>query len=172
MVEEQSKYLSKKAWLYSLGLGIILQLLISRILRDVPGVNSAWEIFRFQTTFDPQFFTSVVISWDVTQLDLFLTHYQIDFIYPLVYSYFLAVSIYLLRPYATKIFWLPVIAGICDFIENSMQMSNIDQIMNLNLPMFYVGAAAASVKWLLIVVSLIFILYFYLTRKKNSDFAT
>lgn len=143
---------SKVFWI--LGLSCVLfQLAIAWILKDVATPR---EIIVHQTTLSPEVFQSILDAWGPVRRERFLWHYALDFIFPLFYSTFLYI---LMRKLRMKGAWIALVAGGMDEVENIIQMQIVLGWMSLESPLFYIGAGAAIVKWLLLTIVMLLLLW-------------
>ena len=144
--------LQKRETLWALGLlTLVCQLSITVMLAPV---DSALRLLQLQTTFSPDQFMMILGGWNESRAERYLAHYYVDFLYPLVYSVFLAVCLRQLvgvsqRPWLLA---LPFVAGAGDLVENLVQASLVLGLLPFSSPLFYLGAAAAWGKWLSITV--------------------
>ena len=153
------KFLTSKTTLTLSGiLTGIFQLWIFFILRPL---GSGTEVFRLQTTLSREEFKHFMIVWGPEKTEIFISHYPYDFIYPFIYSIFLAALLAQRLPTAFKnprllrVFILtPFLAGIFDEIENICQLSLIEKWQPLESILFEMGALASRAKWLLLAVSM------------------
>ncbi len=69
---------------------------------------------------------------------------------------------------ALTLFSIPVIAGVLDAIENTLFLIQLQNIDNLNGLLIFVASSAAAVKFVLIAITIILIVY-YLFRKNPAN---
>jgi hypothetical protein len=149
----------------------IFQLILLRILSQVDSLD---RLLLLQVTLSPADFLGIVDSWNSTQRDLFIQHFQFDFIYPAAYSVFLSSCLHRFSWTAGRrpARLLPFLAGIFDEIENVVHLKLSQGLLPVTSPWFYVGGTAARMKWLLIVISvtlLLFTLFHHLLQRESDD---
>ena len=137
--------LSVRAWFFVFA-SFTLQILISLILRNMP---QPLDFLKLQTAFTVSSFTAVVVGWtDITRAT-FLSHYLLDFLYPIFYSlaFFYCFKDFRMKPIYGK---LALLAGLCDEVENTFHALLVNQNISVTgLPVF-LGAFFATLKWLLL----------------------
>jgi len=110
----------------------------------------------------PLHFWKIVQAWTPYELEVFLAHFKLDYIYPFFYSLFL---FGLLIKTKQKFSYTPLIAGICDWVENTCTLL---VIKNSTLPSFIIviSGLMSWLKWSLILVSIFKIMNYFLAGAK------
>lgn len=149
----------------------IFQLILLSLLSKVDSLD---RLLLLQVTLSPADFRGIVDSWNSTQRDLFIKHFQFDFIYPAAYSVFLSSCLYRFSWLGGRrpIRLLPFLAGIFDEIENVVHLKLSQGLLPVTSPWFYVGGIAARTKWLLIAISvtlLLVTLFRLLLQRVSAD---
>ena len=157
------KFLKSKITLIFSGiLTVVFQLKILSILRSIA---TSEEVYNQQTTFSREEFKSFFDHLGPEKTEIFLSHYHFDFFYPIFYGIFLAS---LLARMAPRFFWLPLLAGLFDELENICQLSLIKNWVGLDSLLFEIGAASACLKWLLAFCVFIHVLKFIISKIQKT----
>jgi hypothetical protein len=136
-------------------------------------VAPALEFIRQQTTLSPEEFDFFVNKWGPQNMQIFLSHYYLDFIHPILYSVFLGSCIYQLglkRKYSWLVI-IPFLAGLCDEIENLIQLSIHLGWLSVNSFWFYIAAGSSRLKWLFVLISFVIILIGFVGRRFRHRFS-
>lgn len=139
-----------------LGLATLaLQIAITLRLAPVIGPRS---IARLQTTLSRDEFWTVVNAWTQEEHSIFLSHYYLDFLFPLAYGTFLAGLLSKAPPFrqrgATSIaVVVPILAAAMDQTENICQSALVRGDLELASTAFEIGAWSARLKFLFLGVS-------------------
>ena len=97
----------------------------------------------------------------------------VDYIFIVSYIWFLANLLgSLLRSIdyerALTLFSIPIIAGVLDIIENTVFLHQLQNIDSLSGVLIFIASTAALIKFILIAITIILILY-YLFRKQGNQ---
>jgi hypothetical protein len=154
---------------------LILALVLTKIDNMISG-PSGMGISYLQLSFSKQSFLRVISLWGDYGVSLFLKTVWLDFIYPLTYSMLiaggLAITEYKLTEsgkvfsmIGSKIYLLPFAAAFFDFIENTL---HIYIIINkfYNEYIILCASIISSIKWFIIIFSLIIFLKRYFAFRK------
>ncbi len=68
---------------------------------------------------------------------------------------------------ALTLFSIPIIAGVLDIIENTLFLIQLQSLDSLSGTMIFIASSAAAIKFLLLAITVVLILY-YLFRKKPA----
>lgn len=93
----------------------------------------------------------------------------VDYIFIVSYIWFLANLLgSLLKTIdydkALTLFSIPIIAGVLDIIENTLFLYQLQNIDSLNSILIFIASSAALVKFILIAITIVLILYFLFTK--------
>lgn len=165
-------FFSKKLFLVSGILFFISQVAILIILFSAA---PAMEIFWQQTTFSTDEFQAIFSNWGPENIRIFLFHYYLDFIHPLLYAVFLSCCIFWAWPKNNKTWLLvfPIVTAITDEIENLCQLPINLNWLPVNSIWFYIGAASSRIKWIFAGFTLVAIgtgLLWTSISKRNTDY--
>jgi hypothetical protein len=69
---------------------------------------------------------------------------------------------------ALNLFSIPMIAGVLDIIENTLLLFQLQNTESLSGLLIFIASSAALVKFILIGITIILILYYLFNRTKNS----
>ena len=111
-----------------------------------------------QFAFSADAFSKIVNEWNNLDRSIFLTHYLFDFIYPFIYGRFFYLAL-------SKKSKLPVIASVCDLIENTFHFLMLGQYIPISTAATALAAVSASVKWALLIVSVLILIVAYLRKR-------
>lgn len=134
------------------------------------------EIGALQTSFSPEFVRDTLEAWRQSgELARYQQHFLVDFIHPVWYTIALTAglaNVFTMRsiPDRWNFFLLfPVIGGICDLIENISHQNFIGNPDSITGAAVAISAAAAWIKWILLIGSLITVLIVrYAMKPKDS----
>jgi len=151
---------------------IISQLSIAMIISSLGPEN----MLTLQTTFSKEVFKDILEKWGSEGIQTYKKHFYIDFFHPFIYGIFLSSFFAFLTAGLRKkslklylvVFLLPLIAGLCDIIENTLHLILLSNIDNLSEIMIWISAAFCNLKWLLAFLSTGIILFIILLRVKSG----
>ena len=131
------------------------------------------DIIRLQLAFTKENVINLVNRWGSIGRNAVLHALYLDFIYPLIYVGLLCSSLAFFGPTWEKldrvariIFSLPVIAAGLDYIENLIQLIILHDPYKVPSMFILIMSTVASMKWLLIAISLSQLIYFVATYIK------
>lgn len=131
---------------------LVSQVTIIRIL-DPLGTDT---VLRLQTTFSPETFASIKAAWvEAGLIDSYWRHFLFDFVHPVWYALFLASLLAGGLNFARAsarfdgVMLVPVVAGACDFVENSMHVWFLLDPTMVADPWVAISGTFTNVKWLL-----------------------
>lgn len=104
------------------------------------------DALSLQLTFSSDYFLGIIGQWSAQELSAYLSHYYFDFVYPLWYG--LLLWELLKKCHLNSLWMLPLIAGLCDEIENLCDILAIFKLTPHVSVVIFVGALAAWIKWL------------------------
>ena len=143
------------------------------VLMDPAGITNS-DIFRFETTYSAAEFRSIIRGWTDQGRRAFVWHYTIDTLFPVAYG--LLLSALFARsldprgrgkrtPKEALLLFLPLFAGVCDWIENAIDLAAYFRLDTLTDDFLFWGATISRAKWAAIPVSLLFTAAEFLKRK-------
>lgn len=124
-------------------------------------------IFALQLAFTPQRFQFVLEQWGDDAVQHYVTGMWLDYIYPVAYSLALAGLLAWLtsRPnqaparWQLTLFSLPLIAGLLDWVENSLHLLMLAVLHSSSSPVLvFIASLAAAIKWTFAAISILAIL--------------
>lgn len=129
------------------------------------------SIIEFQLTFSKETFIYNVNQWGEEAINNYVSMMWVDYIFPVIYSIFLASSIALLttrligEPNRIHIilFSLPLFAGLLDWVENTFHiylLADFSNITNQSSTLIFLSGIVALLKWSLVLFSLLVIFYY------------
>ena len=120
-------------------------------------------IFRMQTAFTIERLGAILQEWGEEGVAAYRRTMYADYIFPLAYGILFASGIALTstprekaatpQKTALVLFTLPLIAALCDLIENSLQLIQLQNPQSLDPTLTFLTALAASIKFILLGVS-------------------
>jgi len=126
----------------------LMQFVMGYVLGDAGA-----DLVPLQLTFDADSFREIVNSWTPQQLAQYKAHFAPDFIYPVMYGFFLAcwlarvLTKFKAGPRWNAAFALPCGAVLADFFENSFHIALLGSHANPDPGLVLIAASFASVKW-------------------------
>lgn len=150
----------------------VSQGLLIWVLDDV-----APQLLAIQTTFTESSFHAIVDKWESDEINKFRMHFHLDIVHPIWYALFFAAALaklFNLNNITNRyngFIWLPIIAGFCDFAENSMHAPFASNLANISQPYIILAAAFATTKWIFVgcfTVGIVLLLCRYYALRKRS----
>lgn len=143
----------------------------------MPGLDSVRPlgtlgIIEFQLSFTEEKFSNIINQWGIDTVNYYVKNLWIDYIYPIMYAVFLSSSIALLTKkkhvdpskFYIILFTLPILAGVLDWIENTLHLILLHDINNLSKLLIFLAAITASIKWSFALFSFIIIIYYLIVK--------
>lgn len=155
---------SKKVLRQSGFIFLLSQFLILAIIWK-SGVGN--DAFVLQTTLDPEVFRQIVGRLSEFDLNVYLTHYASDFLHPFVYLIFLSAC--LVQTGQAAFLAFPVLAALCDQLENICQLWVFHHGEPLPMAAFQIGAWSARMKWVAAGISLVAIVVGILSHRIGRE---
>lgn len=130
-------------------------------------------IIELEVAFSADKFSDIVQQWSkASTLQLQKRNLWIDLLFPIAYSSFLsglhgALAIRTAQEPSqgvTVLLALPIVAGLLDWIENGLLLMLLRDITSFSVPLVFLASTAASIKWILILVSALAIVYHSVRR--------
>jgi hypothetical protein len=133
-----------------------------------------------QTTFSAVKLEAILAEWGKNGTIAYLNSMYVDFIFPIAYAVALASGVALISTEKEKaavptravliFFTLPLIAGVCDIIENVIHLVIIRPLQALPPAPVFVSALAATIKYVLLGTTIIAIaVYAYLRVRARQQ---
>lgn len=127
--------------------------------------GSGYGYVDLELTFFPDNFFGVVSAWGRPKTELFAKTLWLDYLYPVFYAAFLSGVITRVAGKAGGFAWLPVLAGILDFLENSFHLFAVTNLSLQPLPVVLFSASIFAVlKWSAVLSSVVVILSLLFSR--------
>jgi len=157
------KRLSTQSAVY-LSLAVTCQLLLFYILKPLP---EHLNVLQVQFTWSPEKFNNILQSWSVGQRQIFLSHYWVDFLYPLFYAMFFY-SFLRESNVSRRVAQMFAAAGVFDLAENGFHLALIGGWLPITALSVPVAALLALVKWLLVSGFFIFSLGLLIFQRRQG----
>ena len=130
-----------------------------------------------QTTFSVTKMEAILAEWGTEGVSAYLKSMYVDFIFPIAYAITLASAVALISTpkekaaspakYALFFFTLPLFAGVCDLMENGFHLIMLQQPQALDVTLTFLAATAASIKYVLMIVTILAIAIYGVQRIRN-----
>ncbi len=126
-------------------------------------------IVELELAFSEDRFSGIVGQWsEAGTLPVQKRNLWIDLLFPFAYAFFLSSLLALLAIKSSEepgsglivLLELPFVAGFFDWIENALLLVLLGDTGNFSQPLVFLASVAASIKWLLILVSALAIIYY------------
>ncbi len=139
--------------------------------------SSSASVIALQLAFTPENFQAVLDDWGAAGVAHFQSTIWLDYLYPIAYAAFLAGLVAALRrerPQAPwqAVFLMPMAAAILDYIENTLHLIILTDTAHLSAPLIALASVAAALKWGLIALVFLAILFSLVSRVWRAMRAT
>jgi len=132
-------------------------------------------VLALQLAFDKEVGIETINSWTQTGIDYFNRYIFTDYIYALSYSIFFSslLSVLILKKSKQNlskykfIIYLPFLAGLFDWIENTLELLFINNPIEFSNILFFIHSIIASLKWIALPIILTFIIKLSLHNNKK-----
>ncbi len=159
-------YLSKKNTLiFSIILTNIMFVIVVFVVSPMMDGGNGLGVVKLQLSFDKAVGIKIVESWGQLGVSNFNKWIFIDYIYAfsyaLLFSSLLAVLLVKRKLSKTKlkhVIFIPLMAGLLDMTENTMELFFINNQLGFSGNLFYLHSVVATVKFVLIVSSMILVM--------------
>ena len=166
---------NKIVLIFSVASSLVLTLILIKIDNMTAG-PSGMGVSYLQLSFTKESFLRIISLWGDYGVELFLKTIWIDYIYPVAYSFLIAggmviAEFKLLENGKTfskleqQLFILPFLAAVFDMIENSFHIYILANRF-YNEYIILAASITASIKWFLIIISLLIFLKRYFAFRK------
>ena len=134
-------------------------------------------VLALQLAFDKEVGIEIINSWTQSGIKNFNQFIITDYIYALGYSIFFSsiLSVLILKKSIQNlskiklIIYLPFIAGLFDWIENTLELLFINNPIEFSNTLFFIHSIIASSKWIALPIILIFIIKLSLQDNANAN---
>jgi hypothetical protein len=134
-------------------------------------------VLALQLAFDKEVGIEIINSWTQLGIENFNRFIFTDYLYALSYSILFAsiLSVLILKKSKQNILkykmivYLPFIAGLFDWIENTLELSFINNPIEFSNILFFIHSIIASLKWLMIPIVVTFIVKLSLQESINAN---
>ena len=148
---------------------IILFIIVMFFVNPLIDWNNWMWVLQLQLAFGKNEAIEIIKKWGINWIQNFNKLIFIDYIYALSYSIFFSSVLYkLLWKKWTKniIIYLPFIAWLLDFLENTFELFFINNPKNFSSILFFIHSVLASFKWLILPIVIYFIMKYYFKNRK------
>jgi hypothetical protein len=134
-------------------------------------------VLELQLAFDKEAGIEIINSWTQSGIDNFNQLIFTDYIYALAYSIFFAsiLSVLILKKSKQNIFkyksivYLPFIAGLFDWIENTLELLFINNPIEFSNILFFIHSIIASLKWIALPIIVVYIIKLSVQDRTNAN---
>ena len=134
-------------------------------------------VIELQLSLNKEVGIEIINSWTQSGIENFNQLIFTDYIYALAYSIFFAsiLSVLILKKSKQNILkyklivYLPFIAGLFDWIENTLELSFINNPIEFSNILFFIHSIIASLKWIALPIIVTFIIKLSLQDNANSN---
>jgi len=135
------------------------QFVIMKILEPLGSEN----VFRFQLTFDEKGMADLLWAWGQPGIDIFKSHFYLDFIHPLLYGSLMFFTMLFIKTGLSGAIreggipgycYLPLAAAAFDLAENVLELNLVGHYPDLSGTLVFITALVSACKWALAAVSL------------------
>lgn len=138
---------------------IASQFAIMKIIEPLGSEN----MLRFQFMFDEKGMADLLWAWGQPGIDIFTSHFYLDFIHPVLYGSFLFFTMLYIKTGLSGAIkkggipaycYLPPAAAAFDLLENVLEITLVGQYPDLSGVLVFITALVSSCKWALAGISL------------------
>ena len=134
-------------------------------------------VLALQLAFDREVGIEIINTWGKSGIENFKQLIFTDYIYALGYSFFFAsiLSVLILKKSKQNsskykfIIFLPFIAGLFDWIENTLELLFIHNHIQFSNTLFFIHSIIASIKWLILPIMVTLITNLSLQKNINAN---
>ena len=134
-------------------------------------------VLSLQLAFDKEIGVEIINSWSKSGIENFNKFIFTDYIYALGYSIFFAsiLSVLILKKSIQNsskvklIIYLPFIAGLFDWTENTLELLFINNPIEFSNTLFFIHSIIATLKWVALPIILICIIKLSLQNSSNAN---
>lgn len=173
------KFLSKKSTiLYSNILAFSLLIIVAFIISPMMDGGNGLGVVKLQLSFDKSIGIDIINSWGELGIAHFKKWIFIDYIYAFFYSLafatvlaFLLVKSTLADTQLKLLTLLPFVAGLLDWIENTMELAFIRHPESYSAKLFYLHSIVSTSKFTIIFSLMILMLILWRKSKNKTNTA-
>jgi len=155
----------KRVIIISTVITLIMFIVVMFIVNPFIDGKNGISVLALQLSFDKEVGIKIINSWTESGIENFNKFIFTDYIYALGYSIFFAsiLSAFILKKGKQNIskykliIYLPFIAGLFDWIENTLELLFINNPSEFSNILFFIHSLIASLKWLALPIIAIFI---------------
>jgi len=143
---------------------------------SIDGKNGM-SVIALQLAFDKEIGIEIINNWTQLGIENFNQFIFTDYIYALSYAIFFAsiLSVLILKKSKQNIvkykliIYLPFIAGLFDWIENTLELLFIKNPIEFSKTLFFIHSIIASLKWIALPIIITFIIKLILKDNANAN---
>jgi len=159
----------KRVVIVSAVMTIVMFIIVMGIINPMIDGSNGMGVLALQLAFDKALGIEIIQSWGERGAESFRFLILADYLYAICYSIFFASLLSRLIIQHSKVnqslLFIPFIAGLFDWIENTMEILFMSNPMEFSETLFFIHSIVASLKWVTLPVVLAFILKFNIKSK-------
>lgn len=167
----------KNVLMISTVMTLIMFIVVMFIVNPSIDEKNGMGVLALQLAFDKEVGIEIINSWTQSGVENFNQFIFTDYIYALSYSLFFALILSVLILKKSKqnllkyklIVYLPFIAGLFDWIENTLELLFINNPIEFSNTLFFIHSIIASLKWMTLPIVLTFIIKLNLQGNVNAN---
>ena len=148
---------------------IVVMFIVNPLIDGQDGLS----VIQLQLAFHKQDAITIVQGWNEGGIKRFEKYIVSDYMYAFSYTlFFLSVLKFLEQKGAflsKYLFVLPVIAGVFDMIENSLEIFFLRDMENFSNSLFLFHSLIATIKWMILPVVFFYIMRFFIIEFINKN---
>jgi len=164
-----------------IGISTVITLIMFAVVMFIvnPSIDgkNGMGVLALQLAFDKEVGIEIINTWGKSGIENFKQLIFTDYIYALGYSFFFAsiLSVLILKKSKQNsskykfIIFLPFIAGLFDWIENTLELLFIHNPIEFSNTLFFIHSIIASLKWIALPIIVIFIIKLSLQDSTDAD---
>lgn len=168
---------NKKILIISTIVTLIMFIVVMFIVNPSIDKKNGMGVLALQLAFDKEVGIKIINSWTQLGIENFNQFIFTDYIYALSYSLLFAsiISVLILKKTKQNLFkyklivYLPFIAGLFDWIENTLELLFINNPIEFSNTLFFIHSIIASLKWMVLPIVLTFIIKLSLRGNVNAN---
>jgi len=171
------QFLSKKSVLISSLIFVLFMFAVMFYVNPLIDGNDGSGLLRLQLSFNKEAGIEIINNWGNSGIENFKKYIFTDYIYAFAYALFLAslVSFLTLKKGREVSFpcrwvvYLAFAAAILDWVENTMELSFINDPVSYSSSLFFLHSIFAIVKWLAVTIVLAHIVILLAKRNESTE---
>lgn len=165
--------LAVKQYLVFTGMFFVLNALVMFIMDAQIRPPSCPDMISLELVFTQSGLNQIINQCGEDGIRSHLIMLWVDYLFIFAYVGFLANLLgSLLRSIdydkALTLFSIPIIAGVLDILENTILLYQLQNLDNISSLLIFVASTAAVVKFILIAITILLILYYLFIKKKDT----